>query len=775
MSLDNGSTLRKPSAFPISAPVQPLKLANLSAMGVSEAESSSSFSSEDGSFKTNLLGKLDLLGAAFDNEIQRQAAKPNPGSATNEPNLATNIKALRNIEGIYEGTGLLDQRHLATIDQNQSASNFENIKDDKYTNIKELLLRQQAFLGKEATLGEGFQANKERPGDGYTGVHNFNLYHGMNSHIIKDWDKETATFFDGSTYFGDLHQDFVSPARVLDKKFDSFWSNIHSDIDKLSDPFVIKDVADSFQDIQRKDKDGNITTTYSIKPNFNTIIQSQAWKSMDKKSIFSFVFRAAEAKSRYYNTVRSMFGTTDNFVTPTDTPKVAEDGTITPVDLVAKRTEQKKALTDHITHWWETIGNTLPEAFLFPFGLVAEITPEIQKTFDWGQWSDPAASKKSALLSEFRSDMIGQYSRHFADEFLPEFVGNGKVTETSFTSSIEIGQQEILKRLVRKKIVSSDGSIQPIFTKDTLRLDIGLSLEKEAEISQQLRYAQSGGFNLEKIDQVVGGGSKRQNIRLKSDDGQYRTLTEAVHLTREGGTPREQIQNMETSYNYFMDIFQTLSAQEANSLSVPLHKDATWYEKKDADWSATKGPLQLDFQSKEDLKAFKDNIQSILALLQPAVTFFGVNDTRKVLVDNSLELDDKGLPITEGHPQYQLSIANDLNQKSMDSQLWGDAASFLREKVIGKVSQKMFDRSITNFYFKMQHDQEVTKYKRDKDTEDLEKYQQEVDEAQRAGETRKLEAEIRQRQAAQRQAEEAALRQQELNRQAQQQQSQERS
>ena len=144
-----------------------------------------------------------------------------------------------------------------------------------------------------------------------------------------------------------------------------------------------------------------------------------------------------------------------------------------------------------------------------------------------------------------------------------------------------------------------------------------------------------------------------------------------------------------------------------------------WHPGQSEQWaSVSNAPVSILFESKDKALAFKQTIQSILALLEPAVGFFASTKTQKtglsVLTDSTGSL--LGDPSTKmSAPLYTQSSDQLFGQDFFDSPAWSALSKKLTESVGVKLQEKLFERNIMNTQQREKHKKSVEEYTKKED------------------------------------------------------------
>ena len=575
------------------------------------------------------------------------------------------------------------------------------------------------------------------------------------------------------------------------------------------------DVPEIFTDAQQKDESGQVTNAFDVRPNYYSIVTSQMWRTMTKQDTFNFVTMAAEAKTRAHNVLRQIMGPAklmrdastlvaktlgtddaDSIITssattdtsgasaapasgstdatpPTDATTDTTLNAAVPLTDTAQDTAGKmsRALSK-VDSWWDNVGKKLDEAQMFPYGLLADIAPAMETMMNWGNWdTDIAAVSPSGGAAgadaaaddpamAFRSKMVSDYLEQFGSTYLPKFEGDQKVTLGALSKVTDTQGNAVFSALKSHGLINSAGELQPSFDPNSTSLDLGLEPTLQTKVLSYLKDTYRGNFSLDQQDNT----SSMRDIKLKSLDGQYRSIDEVMDLLRSGNSPLDKINNVQVAYNYFMDLYSTLSgmsvtasegtngmvnASEAAkdaSVNVQVSKDAQWTSSDGKRLMSNTGELTVNFKNQNAAQGFQDTVQMMLSLLEPLVSVFGpktvngISTPYRTLIDNSLSIDGKGETIRRGSDGYKMDVDVDFDDAMFKQETWTKVSGRLTDKVNTQIIATLFSRTEFNFIQQRQHNLKVETYQKNKDKAKQEFEQEEADAAKRKMERAEEEA-----------------------------------
>jgi len=744
--------VQKPAAFTPTFDIRPNRIVNLG-----EEETPESFS-------VKLFEVQDILDSAIRQKAKEvdtqfeQKTRPNPSVE----NLRQQQQANRDIEGVYQGIGgFFSKTTLAEIEQIGSAGNYEAKEKDGYQDLRAIFKNNPIYKSDKALeaklFGKDPMLSGKFPGQGMTMPHNMTLLYGIGSDPFKKWDKENKeTFLTDETY-ADLHTGSVSPRRILERLDPNFWQkvsrikertqNIRSSSLKQkkeendetinfknpsgADSLSWTDIPEIYEDVQVRDKNGKVTNSFDIHPNYYELVTSQLWRTMTQEDIFNFVTFAAEAKTRSFNVLRRLIGSAKTLV-PTQTPTQEQDRENTPTAQDIDDTMIKSAL-GNFEKWWNSEGEKLDDTQMYPYGILANLAPAMTTMMDWGKWGEDVADNANApnTTAKFQDKMVGDYLAQLELQYLPAFKGSRTLSESELGIGTEGQGTSLFKQLVQKRVITSAGTLDIGYSPELTSLGLDISKDQEATILSKLRSAAFGPFNIKDLDQMVINGSKRENVKVKSIDGQFRTVNEVIALINKGKTNQEKVENAQIAYSYFMDMFKSITGissdsetgsngqpvvtQVGQNFQTTIASDSEWLERnEDGQLIKKTGPLNYEFKNKEEIKTLQEKAQMLIALLEPIVSVFSsdkIGDQPykfETLIDNSLDLDAEGNPINAYSASYRIDADVKFPNGLFKEEVWGTVGKTMNQKTLMKVATTMFGQS---FILKMRTDEHKKKTK----------------------------------------------------------------
>ncbi len=689
--------------------------------------------------------------------------------------LEANAQAARQMEGIYEGIGsFLPNEILAKIEQSKEKWNFENLKAKNYNYLPDQL--KNPFYKVDPKLeadlfNQGFIKNATNMGIGNTMPHNATLLYGIGSNPFKK-DDPNYELFEKSPLFRDLHAQSLSPRRVLQKLDPNFWSKNSDMIKKIQDYPFIQDNSKSASGLHNpdgqeslnwsnvadpfSDRDGK---TFDIKANYNTLLSSQVWRTWDTDRTFAFINRAWESKTRFFGVLRSILGKASDLVAKQEAESSSTsttDATST-TDSTTTTTDPIEAAKQKINDWWTSKGSKMDEVMLFGFGLLSSATPYAAEMMDWGNWGEDESTRAlTAGSSGFREQMVNGYLKNASNDFIrSHFKAKKGLTTADLKADSDTQAQGIWKRLLEYGYIDGEGTVLSKFdTSDpNAPLDLGISAAQTDSVRTLLRERAIGSFSLEVQDQTTVNDRKRHDIKLKSSDGQYRSLSDVIDLIDSGDTAYDKIQNARTAYDQLFGILSNMTGiakgqdgtgapqveKVGDKYQVTIGTDGQWQQWSTTDklgsWETVEGqPVTLQFDSMEDVQAFQDSIQSVISILEPILGMFGPESKEgqaaplQTLVDNSVEADGDA-PTLPGTSAYRMSVDTVFSKEFLQSQDAETLLTGIGQKATYELSVKMFGRSQINSMKVEDHKREMEDYEKREDEyydEEVQRVQSEI-------------------------------------------------
>ena len=666
-----------------------------------------------------------------------------------------------------------------------------------------------------------FKMAEDLPGQGNTSPHNLNIFHGISSNPFKKQDKKNFEIFQKNPYYSSLHNNSMTPRNILEKLDPGFWNSINDGIEhiqstKISD-LPTKYVEDLKNPYGQHTKDSlnwvnapdpytdNKVETFDINANFHTIITSQAWKNWDNAETFKFVNRLWEARSRVDDVLREIIGKAKHFPlvsfkqpeekatalkTLVDkslennddsaieflTKEVTESGSITigsetldrkeaseeDILLAGDNSVKKNLLLGNVQQWWDTIGESLNEAEVLPFGLLATLTPLMQTMMDWGNWGEEIAQAAEAANAvkdsekktkestntvqednpalSFKEKMISDYLNHTTTEFIKKkFEGSNRITAAIFSTGSDKKNNNLLRALMQKGIVADSGELTDKFNPNDpeFKLGIGYSEEEEREIFQVLRETSIGSFSIQTQDYTKINFRKRNNVKIKCSDNQYRTLPDILDLMTKEGNAYEKTKNSLMVYDTLFDIHAQMTNltsggfthgriennETGRNIKVKVSEDSQWdeWEKLEeksvsiGQWSQKQGAYEMEFETYEQADEFRTKIRGLIAILEPIVGTFSpeIKDQKdhpvRILVDNAGSMETVDM-ITETNPDYRIEMDHLFNKHYFKTDSWKEVSKFLSDKVFDTMKHGIFTRTTFNRMLRLRHKRQVTEY-----------------------------------------------------------------
>ncbi|NDC82282.1 hypothetical protein EB093_01270 [bacterium] len=728
----------------------------------------------------------DQIGAAIEKNYRRLAgdARSVDDVSSAAERIARQVMGQRQISKIYEGLSLLPQNILANADQINDTFNYERVKDSDYVYLPSVLKPQYDPSGSKESIEEQVYSQRfyelvgQDPADQSTSPHNLNLFHGMGSNPFKEGDSTSFETFQKSQFFSALHKQSMTPRNILEKLDPHFWQIINDGVDSISatdfrklsqDQLkLIKNpygnahfglnwegVSDPFQDNKFK--------TFDISANFHTIVSSQLWKTWDQATTFAFVNRLWEASTRVDDVLREIIGKASNAPV---SDELAKSLGKTPGDFVETNAARNEQMVKHVDDWWQRVGKGLNEAEVLPFGLLASFAPLMQTMKDWGNWADSIEAKsginKGGDTFGFKEQMISSYVNHSLQNYVfKKFAGNNKLTPALVGGGDEKLGESQFRELQSCGYLDVSGHLTDKFdpSKSDFELQVGFSSGEKARVRDVLRQASVGAFSLDIQDQALIFGVKRSNIRVASSDGKLRTLPELLDMLKAAETPYDQVKNAQIVYNTLFNMHSAMTGLDQSTSSdgkpllsmsgihavMPVSNDGSWRElNKAGEWITQTGPVKLTFNNADDAIAFKDQIRILMALLEPVVGTFGPDvkheggQVFRMLVDNSGSADTVAM-ITEGAPNYKLTVDTLYDTTFFDSDMWKKISDGLQNRVVNTVAYAMFGRNAINASQREGHKKKVSEYEEAKDEYEISEITRVLKEIERMVEERKLE------------------------------------
>ncbi|NBV41719.1 hypothetical protein EBR96_02990 [bacterium] len=673
---------------------------------------------------------------------------------------AKSITGARSISKVYEGFSFIPQDILADAEQLKSRFNFEKVDDPNYVYLPDVIKPQyvpkkgQQVLEQELLDSKFFKLAEDEPGKQSTSPHNLNLFHGIGSNPIKDQDSENYQAFQKSPYYSALHTQSMTPRNILEKLDPQFWKMVNDGVDsvrhvdlgkltseqlaKFKNPYGDKHFGLNWQGISDPYSDTELTgiKSFDINANFHTIVSSQLWSTWDDTQVFSFVNRLWESSTRVDDVLREILGKAS------DMPKIGiETEGMTPEERSAVAADNKtrtQLIEKRVDQWWDKVGSGLSEAEVLPFGLLMAFTPLMQTMKDWGNWADQIESnvtlRKEGDEFGFKEQMISGYLNHTINEFVfKKFKGDGKVTAAMIGADSDKLNEAIYSDLIDQGYVDASGKLSSKFdaSDPDFNLRINFSEAERDRVRLVLRQAAVGRFSLDVQDQTLVNSRPRTDIRVFDDSGTGYTLPELIDVLQSGETPYDRILNAQKVYDVLFKIHSRMVGLDttASSNGNPILKDVSggvemaiadkgaWKEW-DFDtkgWVEKTGELNLKFFNKEDAFAFRDQIRSLIALLEPVVGTFGADAKREggktfeMLVDNSGSSESVEM-ITDKSKNYRLSRDSLFDRSLFSSPEWKSISKSLETKVVNVIRDGIFGRGVINAISRQTHRQKREDY-----------------------------------------------------------------
>ena len=207
----------------------------------------------------------------------------------------------------------------------------ENIEGENYIDYRERLqvnfyqpnLMVDELEDDEDELDESdfFEESEELlPGQGNTYPHNLNIFHGAGS--LNPFKKEDPNhqIFEESDDYKMYNQSFMSPLRALEGLDTSIWQSANDQMHKIQESGVRDDVKEiaPFNNpwVDEDDHDlnwenapdpfkGNDIETFDINANYNTIVESNVWRTWRSDEVFSWVLRRWSDVKRFAKGIRT--------------------------------------------------------------------------------------------------------------------------------------------------------------------------------------------------------------------------------------------------------------------------------------------------------------------------------------------------------------------------------------------------------------------------------------------------------------------------------------
>jgi len=714
----------KPNLFPMQAPLVTSKSIDLESYGLKPGEENAPTFSDAMTKASQQVSRATPSGS------------PPPGSPPSPSSTDQKIGALRSVSKIYEGLAFIPQDILARVDQLKDKANFEKTTDPHYVYLPDLIPKNPSRLDDASLESQVYDKAflkwaEENPGERATSPHNLNMLHGMDTNPFKDGDAMNFSLFQSSPYFKALHTQSMTPRNIIQKLDPTFWDSINQTIDaiaktdyatltpvelrELKNPYgnarpglAIQNVADPFTD--------SGTDSFDIRANFNGVLESNVWKNWDTKTSFRFLNRLWEASTRVDDVLRELFGKASNM--PTATFEASLVGKTDQASIQALQTA-KQGVTTRLTQWWDTVGTHLDESTLLPFGLLSSLAPLMAATKDLGNWSDRQGASPMGDSLGFQGKMIADYLSQIQTTYLNQTF---KVADGLGAKDFPLGSdatiQDVMAQLRKEGVLDPQGRIIYKGDLDTLSLNSVLTSKTDIEqVKNVLRERQIGRFSLEVQDQTLVAGRRRQMVQLKTTNGAYMTLPDLLAQLEVPTQPKAQIETAQMVYSTLLSLYQSLSGisdtrdsngqlpiQSKGSISTLLAtQNAKWQEWDDqsGNWVSQSGPYRMSFKTPSQATEFGNQIRIIIALLEPVVGLFGQRFDEKgkpifkQLVDNSGTSSTKEL-ITADSKGYRLGVDAVYDRSVFETGFWKDAATQLEKKVIGRLAEGMFTRSLTN-------------------------------------------------------------------------------
>ena len=415
------------------------------------------------------------------------------------------------------------------------------------------------------------------------------------------------------------------------------------------------------------------------------------------------------------------------------------------------------ALTDQ---WWDKVAEYVPSlGMLLPFMLMADVSTDISKEMDWGNWNGKVDSKIDAFISDQEGGFIdfamSQYIEYVSTHFLGTYKGQGVVTIEDFKVHNDYDAKAVFSTLVQNGFVDGGGKITDNFDYYNPLQDFGIGLDEteNRRIYFILSQALHGDLHFDTLDNTKVNEYDRIGISLITPMGESVTLSELMSKLSEGETPIERYQNTRDVYNVLFDmqssmtgltvhdeteaLMPQISQNSEGKFEMTIYPKGSWLE------LATEGdsrfldektdlPVTIQFTSNREAQQFYDHIHQLALALEPIVGTFdpvsgidsgimttyyqdgeGVEGPLRVLIDNVAQLGSDGL-VAPGSDAFRYGVDTLYHSSFFETSEWADISASLRSRVSRKIGEDLFQQSIGNKVRKFRHQRRSEEYQKGK-------------------------------------------------------------